>query len=182
MTDDELDALGRAAARGDEAAFATLCDALAEPVWRYCRALTGERELAFDAAQETFLRLVRAVRRYRGDGPVRVYTLVLARRAVADVLRRERRHSDRAAGAGDGDRPVPDATGHVELGALLDALPEPLRQAFVLTQVTGLSYDEAAKAAGCAVGTIRSRVFRARERLVAALQAADREEQSDARS
>lgn len=52
---------------------------------------------------------------------------------------------------------------------LMDDLPDDLRQAFVLTQVLGLPYDQAAKVAGCPVGTIRSRVFRARERLVAAL-------------
>lgn len=180
MTDEELDGYGHAAARGDGAAFATLCAELAEPVWRYCHALAGDRELAFEGAQETFLRLVSAIRRYRGDGHVRVYTLVLARRAVAEVLRRERRHAHRVAEGASPDGGVADAAGAVELSALVTALPPPLREAFVLTQVTGLSYEQAAAAAGCAVGTIRSRVFRARERLVAALHATDGEE-SDAR-
>lgn len=66
------------------------------------------------------------------------------------------------------------------LQELVAALPDGLRQAFVLTQLTGLTYDQAAEVAGCAIGTIRSRVFRARERLVAALQAAE-EEHRDAR-
>lgn len=180
MNDEELDTYGHAAAHGDGAAFATLCAELGEPVWRYCRALAGDRELAFEAAQETFLRLVPAIRRYRGDGHVRVYTLVLARRAVAEVLRRERRHTDRAAPDAEPDARVADAAGMVELTALVKELPEPLRQAFVLTQVSGLSYEQAAAVAGCAVGTIRSRVFRARERLVAAMRATDGEE-SDAR-
>jgi RNA polymerase sigma-70 factor, ECF subfamily len=180
VTDAELDGYGRAAAHGDGAAFATLCTELGEPVWRYCRALAGDRELAFEAAQETFLRLVPAIRRYRGDGHVRVYTLVLARRAVADVLRRERRHAERAPFAVEPDPPSGDDTGAVELTALVNGLPEPLQQAFVLTQVIGLSYERAAEVAGCAVGTIRSRVFRARERLVAAVRAENGEE-SDAR-
>lgn len=73
-----------------------------------------------------------------------------------------------------------DASGLVALEAPVGALPDGLRQAFVLTQLTGLTYDQAAQVAGCAVGTIRSRVFRARERLVAAVQAAE-EEHRDAR-
>lgn len=180
VSDEELDAYARAAAQGDRDAFAAICEALADPVWRYCRALVGDRELAREAAQETFVRLVGAVRRYRGEGHVRVYTLVVARRAVGEVLRRERRRTDRIAGDADPDRAVDSGAGLVEIAALVAGLPEPLRQAFVLTQVAGLSYEEAAQVAGCPVGTIRSRVSRARERLVAAVQARD-EEGSDAR-
>lgn len=180
VTDDELDDLARAAARGDGAAFDAACADLAEPVWRYCLALTRDHELAVEAAQETFLRLVRAVRRYRGDGPFRVYTLVIARRAVAGVLRGERRRRVLAAAQRAEPEVSEDAAGLVALQELVAALPDGLRQAFVLTQLTGLTYDQAAQVAGCAVGTIRSRVFRARERLVAALQAAE-EEHRDAR-
>lgn len=176
MNDEELDLSARAAARGDGRAFATVCDALSDPVWRYCVALTGDRELAREAAQETFLRLVGAIRRYRGDGHVRVYTLVLARRAVGEVLRRERRRTSRTAADADPDRAVPGAAGLVELATLVEDLPAALRQAFVLTQVAGLSYEEAAQVAGCPVGTIRSRVSRARGRLTAALQATQEEE------
>ena len=56
----------------------------------------------------------------------------------------------------------------VEAQLLVEQLPAELRQAFVLTQVLGLSYAETAHVMGCAVGTVRSRVFRARARLVAA--------------
>jgi RNA polymerase sigma-70 factor, ECF subfamily len=174
--DEELDRLGRAAARGDGAAFDALCRGLSGDVWRYCLALAGEAELAREAAQDTFLRLVTAVRRYRGEAPVRVYTLVLARRAVAAALQRERRHRERS--SAPVDRAAPDQLGAVELDRLVGALPDPLRQAFVLTQLVGLSYEEAAAVSGCALGTIRSRVFRARARLVDALD----KEASDARS
>lgn len=173
--DDALDQVARAAARGDGDAFEAVCRGLAGDVWRYCLALAGDPELARDAAQDTFLRLVTAIRRYRGDGPVRVYTLVLARRAVAAALQRERRHRDRR--APEVESSAPDALGAVELDGLVAALPGDMRQAIVLTQLVGLSYEEAAEVAGCAVGTIRSRVFRARARLVAALH----EEESDAR-
>ena len=144
------------AAKGDGRAFEAVCRALQDDVWRYCYALTGDRELAGEAAQETFLRSVRAIRRFRGEAPVRVWYLTLARRATAEVLRRTRRASWVPVGAA------------VEAQLLVEQLPAELRQAFVLTQVLGLSYAETASVMGCAVGTVRSRVYRARERLVAA--------------
>jgi DNA-directed RNA polymerase specialized sigma24 family protein len=72
--------LARRAARGDGDAFELLCRRLQDDVWRYCRALSGDHEVALEAAQETFLRLVSAILRFRGDGPVRVFVLVIARR------------------------------------------------------------------------------------------------------
>lgn len=177
MSDDELDDHARAAAAGDRVAFEVLCRALQSDVWRYCRALAGDDELAAEAAQDTFLRLVGAIRRWRGEAPVRVFTLVIARRAVARAIAQERRHRDRAARGADPDRPVAGAAGAVELQQLVDALPDDLRRAFVLTQVLGLPYETAADVENCPIGTIRSRVFRARERLAAAL----RNEETDAR-
>ena len=117
---------------------------------------------------------MKAIRRFRGDGPIKVFLLVIARRAVAEVLRRER-------GRGDvlGDPPEevqPDGTGLVDAESLLALLPFDLRQAFVLTQVIGLPYQETAEIIGCPIGTVRSRVFRARERLVAQINPDDTEE------
>jgi RNA polymerase sigma-70 factor, ECF subfamily len=165
----DIDAVACQAARGDDQAFEALCRALQDDVWRYCYALVDDRELAFEAAQDTFLRAVTAIRRYRGEAPVRVYILVLARRAVAEVLRRERRHRDVRAHDIEPDRIQVCASGAVEVAQLVNQLPADQRQAFALTQLVGLSYEQAAKIAGCKVGTIRSRVFRSRERLVAAL-------------
>ena len=171
MSAGDIDAAARQAACGDASAFEAVCRALQDDVWRYCYALAGDRELAFEAAQETFLRAVTAIRRYRGEAPVRVYVLVLARRAVAEVLRRERRHRDARAHDVEPERAQPCTSGAVEVAQLVNELPADLRQAFALTQVVGLSYEQAAEVAGCKVGTIRSRVFRSRERLVAALSA-----------
>lgn len=173
--DARIDALARRARGGDADAFDDLCRELRDDVWRYCFALLGDREQAFDAAQDTFLRAVRGIRRWRGDAPARVFLLVLARRAVADLIRREqrRRRIDAAVAASPGrghDRP---RTGTVEIAELIDDLDEGQRQAFVLTQVIGLSYEEAADVADVAVGTIRSRVSRARARLVDAIQGSE---------
>jgi len=158
-----LEAAARRAAKGDGQAFEAVCRALQDDVWRYCYALVGDRELAAEAAQETFLRSVRAIRRFRGEAPVRVWYLTLARRAAAEVLRRARRQPT-AGPAVEEFVPGPS----VEAQLLVEQLPAELRQAFVLTQVLGLSYAETAAVMGCAVGTVRSRVFRARARLVAA--------------
>jgi RNA polymerase sigma-70 factor (ECF subfamily) len=74
---------------------------------------------------------------------------------------------------------TPDPTGNVDLDALLAELDADQRAAFVLTQVLGLRYAEAANAVGCPVGTIRSRVARAREALVAALAPPDEDVAGD---
>jgi RNA polymerase sigma-70 factor, ECF subfamily len=174
----ELDVLARAAARGDRDAFATLCSSLSDDIWRYCYALLGDRELAFEASQETFLRSVTAIRRFRGDAPVKAYLLVIARRATAEVIRRERARRDVL--VEPPEQHAPDATGLVDAEALVAQLPHDLRQAFVLTQLLGLPYEEAARIADCPIGTIRSRVYRARERLVTAITAQHDPEAPDA--
>lgn len=176
MPGTDVEVLARLAAKGDDRAFEAVCRLLSDDVWRYCRALTGDRELAFEAAQETFARSVRAIRRFRGDGPVRVFFLVIARRSVAHVLRHELRQVGWPAGDDLPERQVGDPTGAVDVQALVAVLPPDLRHAFVLTQVLGLDYAEAARVAECPIGTIRSRVFRARERLMAAIRLAEQPE------
>lgn len=174
--DSRSDAAAALAARGDTAAFEMVCHLLRDDVWRYCLALVGDPALAEEAAQETFVRAVTAIRRFRGECPARVYLLVLARRSCSAVLRREERHRTTVPLA-TADEPAGPATGGaIETALLLRSLPVDLRQAFVLTQILGLTYDEAGRVCGCPVGTIRSRVYRARERLVAALDPAEQED------
>lgn len=172
MNSTQVDALADSAAalaaRGDGDAFETLCGLLSEDIWRYCLALLGDEQLAEEAAQETFVRSVTAIRRFKGRCHARVYLLVIARRCCAALLKREERHRSAPLDAApDPATPCHGAT--VDLQLLLAALPVPLRQAFVLTQMLGLPYADAAVITGCPVGTVRSRVFRARDRLVAAL-------------
>ncbi|MEE8602840.1 RNA polymerase sigma factor [Euzebya tangerina] len=174
--DDEIQLAAARAAAGDSRAFDDVCRAHADDVWRYCNAILRDRERAFDATQDTFLRATSSIRRFRGDAPVRVWLLIIARRAVIDMLRRDDRRNDRQALA-----PAPDAvtgadTEAVLIEQLVAELPEDRRQAFVLTQLVGLSYEEAAGVADVPVGTIRSRVSRARRDLVTALAATDEAE------
>ncbi len=109
------------------------------------------------------------MRNFRGDGPVRSWLLAIARHVCADHVRRrvrERSLVDRlAARTLETSTPGPEARSD-----LLDVLDRDRREAFVLTQLLDLSYEDAAAILGCPVGTIRSRVFRARADLQAAAQ------------
>lgn len=147
----------------DDAAVDAFVRATQADVWRLCAHL-GDREHADDLAQEVYARVLRALPSFRADSAVRSWLFSIVRRVVADdISARQRRRKEPVAGV----HVVPDHQGEVVLASLLDALDEDRRQAFVLTQVLGYSYAEAADAVGCPIGTIRSRVARAREDLVA---------------
>jgi RNA polymerase sigma-70 factor (ECF subfamily) len=141
-------------------------------VWRLCAHLV-DRQSADDLTQEVYARAFAALGRYRGDSPPRVWVLGIARHVCVDEVRRRTRRR-RLLRQAPAEVPVtPDPTGAVDLDDLLAGLDPDQRAAFVLTQVLGLRYAEAAEAVGCPVGTIRSRVARAREALVAAMATTD---------
>ena len=169
---DELGGLAAAAAGGDPSAAAALVRATQSDVWRLCSAL-GDPGTADDLTQETYLRAFGALHRFEGRSSVRTWLLGIARRVCADALRSRARRPVTLASADAGLEMPIEADGVAE-GAvvrdLLERLTPDRREAFVLTQLLGLSYAEAATAAQVPVGTIRSRVARAREQLIAALE------------
>lgn len=159
---DELTALVRAAVRGDSAALTTVIRATQGDVWRLCAHLV-DPAAADDLAQETYLRAIPAFRRFRGDASVRTWLLTIARRVCAREIRaRQRARQASADLAAVAARTAPDAETRAELTLLLAALEPDRRAAFVLTQLLGCTYAETAAICGCPVGTIRSRVARAR--------------------
>lgn len=166
---DELTRLARAARRGDPAALESFVKASYPQVWRLCAALAGTA-MADDLTQETYARCVRNLHQFRGDSSALTWLASIARHVCANELRvivRNRKHTV-AVGEGELDAAaLPDATERVAVADLLARLDPDRRAAFVLTQLIGLPYAEAAKACGCPVGTIRSRVARAREDLIA---------------
>lgn len=168
---DEDGLLVRAAGQGDHAALAALARRTQGDVWRLCAHLV-EPAAADDCTQETYLRALRAAPAFRGESSARTWLLGIARRVAADEIRRRgraRRLAERLRPRADAER-QPDATDEVALDDLLQRLEDPdQRAAIVLTQVLGCSYAEAAEACGVAVGTIRSRVARGRERLLDSL-------------
>jgi RNA polymerase sigma-70 factor, ECF subfamily len=156
--------------RKDDHELETLVRTHYTEVWTLCRALV-DRDVADDLAQETFIRAGRTVADFRGETSVRTWLLTIARHACIDELRRRSRRARRDQELADLRRSpsTAPAGASVELRDLITHLDPDRRTAFALTQLLGLSYAEAAQVCGCAVGTIRSRVARAREDLIAQL-------------
>lgn len=160
-----------AARDGDRAAQAEFVRVTQVEVWRFVAALIDPAS-ADDLTQETYLRAFRALPSFEGRSSARTWLLGIARRACADHVRtvvRRRRLDERLAAQAHTDGPYPDPAAQLGAADLLRRLPDERRGAFVLTQMLGLSYVEAADVEGVPVGTIRSRVARARAELVDAL-------------
>jgi RNA polymerase sigma-70 factor, ECF subfamily len=157
-----------AARTGDPLAQAAFVRLTQPEVWRFVAALVDPGD-ADDLTQETYLRAFRSLPTFEGRSSARTWLLGIARRACADHLRsvvRQRQLTQRlAAQAGTDGGPAP----HLGVADLVRRLPAERRGAFVLTQVLGLSYAQAAAVEGVPIGTIRSRVARARAELVEAV-------------
>ncbi|MCU1377215.1 MAG: polymerase sigma-C factor [Acidimicrobiales bacterium] len=166
---DELTKLAVSAGEGDRFALAAFVRRTQPEVWRLCRHLVGPAA-ADDVTQDVYLRALPALPGFRAEASARTWLLGIARRAAADAIRREQRRRRlvprRTASA-------PDPAGAIAVESLLAPLDPDRREAFVLTQLLGLSYAETAEIAGVAVGTIRSRVARARGELAEAAARAE---------
>jgi RNA polymerase sigma-70 factor, ECF subfamily len=165
--------LALAARDGDVDAAERFVRSLHRDVWRFVAHLSRDPQVADDLTQETFLRALGALRRFQGRSSARTWLLTIARRAVVDSSRyaasRPRLYAVpdwESMAERSQPRGLPGFDDGVALGQLLDTLPEERREAFVLTQLLGLRYAEAAQVSGCAVGTVRSRVARARATLI----------------
>lgn len=173
--DDEITNLALAAGRGDRAAANSFIRSTQRDVWRFLIYQVGHAE-AEDLTQETFVRALGSVHRFTARSHARTWLLAIARRVAADHFRAA---STRPKIAADQDWQVaaertrtpnlPGIDDSVSINLAVRALPHDRRSAFVLTQVLGLGYAEAAEVCGCPIGTIRSRVARARRDLVEAL-------------
>lgn len=161
-----------AAGGGDREAADRFVRATYEDVRRFVAYLSSDVPGADDLAQETYLRAMSGLARFAGRSCARTWLMSIARRVVIDRHRAAAvrpRTADTADWQTAAERAQPrHLPGFEESVAVLDALGrlEPARrQAFVLTQLLGASYEEAAAAAGCPIGTVRSRVARARREL-----------------
>lgn len=155
----------RAAAAGDEAAFTTLMRSAQPHVWRFLRHLLGDEETAADVTQETFVRVHRSLGRFRHQSRFSTWVFQIARHAAIDEQRRGGRRQ-RILRAVAPPSSTPDASLGAELRAALATLSPRLREAFVLVEAFGLTYQDAADVLTVPVGTVKSRVFRARLELV----------------
>jgi RNA polymerase sigma-70 factor, ECF subfamily len=173
-------------AAGDERASAELVAEHQRTVMQLATNLLGDREEALDLSQEVFLRVFRTIHRFRGQSSLRTWIYRIAVNQARNRHRfwRRRHRADQVsldqhvAAHGDvlsGYEPMPDRVlAQKELAArlrdALDRLPFDQRTAIVLREVDGLSYDEIAFSLNLAVGTVKSRLTRARQALRAELQ------------
>lgn len=154
----------RAARAGDEQAFAQLVGRYGPPVLSLCFASTQDRSAAEDLAQDVFVAAWRSLDRFREDSSFSTWLFAITRNSSIDWSRRRAvrpsttpLHEQRAL--------VAAPTGTREGGDALAAMAElspPLREALLLREIQGLSYDEIATLQDVPLGTVRSRLSAAR--------------------
>ncbi|MFI1471069.1 sigma-70 family RNA polymerase sigma factor [Streptomyces wuyuanensis] len=178
--DETVTRLALTARGGDPDAVEEFVRVLHRDIWRYVAYLSADRQAADDLTQETFVRALGSLHRFEGRSSARTWLLSIARRTVVDSLRHAAarpRLSDRddwqAVAEQTQPRGMPGFEDGIALAELLAQIPAERREAFVVTQLLGLPYAEAAEAMGCPIGTVRSRVARARTSLIGLLTDGD---------
>ncbi|MCB9780588.1 MAG: RNA polymerase sigma factor [Alphaproteobacteria bacterium] len=180
-------ALLERAAAGDRAAFRAFVARHRGPVWRLLRATCGSEQSAEDALQETFLAVHRAAGSFQGDADARAWLFGIARRQAARTWRRRAGEplaaeplddaqplaalGASAGWGGDPERVVAAAEDRRRLQAALATLSSHDQEVIVLRDLEGLTGPEAAAALGIPLAAVKTRLHRARLRLMAALQA-----------
>jgi len=175
------------AVAGDQRAYELLVMKYQRRIERLIRRLVRDADLVEDLAQETFIRAWRALHQFRGEAQFYTWLYRIAVNTAKKSLRELRRDPivTEAAlqSASDDDETswrqnelTSDSTPETELAAreiaaavnaAMQALPDDLRQAVTLREIEGLSYEEIAEIMNCPIGTVRSRIFRAREAISA---------------
>lgn len=167
---------------GDQRAYGLLVVKYQRRIQRLIGRMVRDVDLVEDIAQETFIRAYRALHQFRGDAQFYTWLYRIAVNTAKKFLMDLKRNptvSDRAGAFNDDDEtsapqyePMTEETPESVLAAkeiaavvntAMEALPDELRQAVMLREMEGLSYEEIALAMDCPIGTVRSRIFRARE-------------------
>ncbi|GIX23117.1 MULTISPECIES: RNA polymerase sigma factor RpoE [Caldimonas] len=176
--------------RGDQKAFDLLVIKYQRKIERLIARMVRDADLIQDIAQETFIRAYRALPQFRGDSAFYTWLYRIAvntaKKSLAE-LKRDPLVTETARMSADEE----DETSRVEneltdgetpdavlaskevaatVNAAIEALSEDLRQAITLREIEGLSYEEIAEVMNCPIGTVRSRIFRAREAIAQRLR------------
>jgi RNA polymerase sigma-70 factor, ECF subfamily len=159
---------------GDPDAFAALVGRHRDRLWAVAvRTLSGDREEAADALQDALLSAYRAAGQFRGEARVTTWLHRVVVNACLDRLRRRAARPTVPLPSEGHEPPAPDAVGDretaLDVAAALRALPVDQRAALVLVDLQGLPVEEAARALGVPVGTVKSRCSRGRARLAVSL-------------
>jgi RNA polymerase sigma-70 factor (ECF subfamily) len=173
---------------GDQRAFELLVIKYQRRIERLIGRMVRDQDLVQDIAQETFIRAYRALAQFRGDAQFYTWLYRIAvntaKKALVDLKRDPIVLESALRGGSDDDDETSvmenelttAETPETELAAkeiaatvnsAMEALPEELRQAVTLREIEGLSYEEIAEVMNCPIGTVRSRIFRAREAISA---------------
>lgn len=171
---------------GDQAAFELLVIKYQRRIQRLIGRMVRDVDLVEDIAQETFIRAYRALHQFRGDAQFYTWLYRIAINTAKKFLLELKRdptvsesafkadHDDETSWAGN--EPIADETPEsllaakeigMAVNAAMMALPQELRQALTLREIEGLSYEEISEMMNCPIGTVRSRIFRAREAISA---------------
>ena len=174
----------RRAQKGDAQAFEMLVTPHEQMLWRVCWHYTRHQEDAADCLQEAMLKAWRAIKSYRGECSLKSWLYRIAATVCLDFLRKQKRlpetESADALAEDDGftpvdDSPTPDeavirqeSADHIR--AAIDALPADMRTAIILYALQGMPYEEIADVTHTSVGTVKSRISRARQKIAKFLQ------------
>jgi RNA polymerase sigma-70 factor (ECF subfamily) len=191
MPDADADApLVERAKRGEVRAFEMLVVKYQRRIERLIGRMVRDVDLVQDIAQESFIRAYRALPQFRGESAFYTWLYRIAvntaKKALGD-LKRDLLVLDSSRGTGEEGEETSRAENELSDGetpeallaskeiaaavnAAIDALSEDLRQAITLREIEGLSYEEIAELMNCPIGTVRSRIFRAREAIAARLR------------
>ena len=183
-------ALVERAQQGDPRAFEMLVVKYQRRIERLISRMVRDADLVHDIAQEAFIRAYRALPQFRGESAFYTWLYRIAvntaKKALAEIKRDP--VSTESARARPGEEDETYRTGHelsdgetpeallaskeiaATVNAAIDALSEDLRQAITLREIEGLSYEEIADVMNCPIGTVRSRIFRAREAIASKLR------------
>ncbi|MBI2732839.1 MAG: RNA polymerase sigma factor RpoE [Aquabacterium sp.] len=177
--------------RGDQKAFEMLVVKYQRRIERLIARMVRDVDLVEDIAQEAFIRAYRALPNFRGESAfytwlyrIAVNTAkkamiglkrdpVLTESAIASVDEEEESGSRVENELSDGETPESVLASRQiaeTVNAAIEALSEDLRQAITLREIEGLSYEEIAELMNCPIGTVRSRIFRAREAIATRLR------------
>ena len=181
MTREQEAAIVRKVLGGDANAFETLVLEYEKNVYNIALRMTGNSEDAADMTQEAFIKAYNSLQSFRGDSKFSVWLYRIVSNVCLDFLRSKNRRPTVSLSVEDDDGEdaqldVADESQSPELlldrkltrdsvRRGLDSLPPDYRQILLLREIQGLSYDEIAQALSLEVGTVKSRIYRARKRL-----------------
>lgn len=160
-------------AAGDLEAFEVLVRRHQASLIRFLERFLGNRSDAEDVAQETFLAALRRPEAYQGRASVRSWLFAIAKNSAREFLRARGRRRHREVARSVRDRAAHPDPSETWIRELLAAMPDKLREALLVCDLHGFTYEEAAEILKCPVKTVSTRLFRARERMVEFLKARD---------